>query len=125
MCSVLKNAPLSKRETLSQVFSCEFSEFSENSFFHRSTMVAVSVFSQKTPNDRVLNTPQVRYRNYAAVPWIACFLKKDISNCQNKLQIHQSHGNLKESSSSRNIRHDILISICANAFFKYFSHSSL
>ena len=33
-----------KKETLAQVFSCEFCEFSKNTFLHRSSLVAASVF---------------------------------------------------------------------------------
>ena len=32
-----------KKETLAQVFSCEFSEISKNTFFYRTTLVAASV----------------------------------------------------------------------------------
>ena len=31
-----------KKETLAQVFSCEFSEISKNTFFHRTPLVAAS-----------------------------------------------------------------------------------
>ena len=33
-----------KKETLAHVFSCEFCEFSKNTFLHRSSLVAASVF---------------------------------------------------------------------------------
>ena len=33
-----------KKETLAQVFSCEFCEISKNSFFHRTPVVAASEF---------------------------------------------------------------------------------
>ena len=33
-----------KKETLAQVFSCEFYEISKNSFFHRTPVVAASEF---------------------------------------------------------------------------------
>ena len=33
-----------KEETLVQAFSCEFCEFSKNTFLHRSSLVAASVF---------------------------------------------------------------------------------
>ena len=32
-----------KKETLAQVFSCEFCEISKNTFFHRTPLVAASV----------------------------------------------------------------------------------
>ena len=34
-----------KKETLAQVFSCEFCEISKNTFFYRSPLVAASVLS--------------------------------------------------------------------------------
>ena len=34
----------SKKETLAQVFSCEFCEISKNTFSYRTTLVAASVF---------------------------------------------------------------------------------
>ena len=34
-----------KKETLAQVFSCEFGEISKNTFFHRTTLVAASGYS--------------------------------------------------------------------------------
>ena len=34
-----------KKETLTQVFSCEFCEISENTFFHRTPLVTASVVS--------------------------------------------------------------------------------
>ena len=39
-----------KKETLAQVFSCEFCEISKNTFFHRTPLVSASRF------DMVLNT---------------------------------------------------------------------
>ena len=40
-----------KKETLPQVFSCEFCEISKNTFFYRTTLVAASVgVLQKFPN---------------------------------------------------------------------------
>ena len=33
-----------KKETLTQVFSCEFSEIFKNSFFHRTPLVAASEY---------------------------------------------------------------------------------
>ena len=39
-----------KKETLTQVFSCEFREISKDTFFNRTPPVAASVLSQKTPS---------------------------------------------------------------------------
>ena len=36
-----------KKETLTQVFSCEFCEISKNTFFHRTTPVAASELVKK------------------------------------------------------------------------------
>ena len=35
-----------KKETLAQVFSCEFSEITKNTFFHRTRLVAASVVTK-------------------------------------------------------------------------------
>ena len=35
-----------KKETLAQVFSCEFCEYSKNTFFHRTPLVAASLKTQ-------------------------------------------------------------------------------
>ena len=42
----LMPATLSKKETLTQLFSCEFCEISKNTFFHIRLLVAVSVTTQ-------------------------------------------------------------------------------
>ena len=39
-------ATLLKKETLAQVFSCEFYEISKNTFFNRTPLVAASGFSE-------------------------------------------------------------------------------
>ena len=41
-CSGLRPATLLKKETLTQVFSCEFCKISKNTFFHRTPLVAAS-----------------------------------------------------------------------------------
>ena len=40
---ILSFSQIFKKETLAQVFSCEFSEISKNTFFHRTHLVAASV----------------------------------------------------------------------------------
>ena len=48
-CSVKKEAcNFIKKETLAQVFSCEFCEISENTFFYRTPLVAASQNSRYT-----------------------------------------------------------------------------
>ena len=50
-----------KKETLAQVFSCEFCEISKSTFFHRTPLVAASVFMNglitdlhsKVPMDKI------------------------------------------------------------------------
>ena len=37
-----------KKETLAQVFSCEFCEISKNSFFHRTPLVAASIYFKES-----------------------------------------------------------------------------
>ena len=37
-----------KKDTLAQVFSCEFCEISKNNFFYRTTLVAASIYPLKT-----------------------------------------------------------------------------
>ena len=43
-----------KKETLAQVFSCEFCEISKNTFFHRTPLVAVSAFLNSHVSQRFL-----------------------------------------------------------------------
>ena len=44
--TLLKNSNFIKKETLAQVFSCEFCEISKNTFSYRTPPVAASVFLQ-------------------------------------------------------------------------------
>ena len=39
-----------KKETLTQMLSCQFCEVSKNTFFHRRPLVAASVFNASRPN---------------------------------------------------------------------------
>ena len=41
----LRPATLSKKETLAQVFSCEFSEISKRTFFYKTPLVAASILT--------------------------------------------------------------------------------
>ena len=59
MCSV-KKVFLEKKETLAQVFSCEFCEIFKNTFSHRTPLVAASegfVISNKSGEIMKLSSP--------------------------------------------------------------------
>ena len=45
-----------KKETLAQVFSCEFSEISENTIFYRTPLVVASVVRRNTKHKKDENT---------------------------------------------------------------------
>ena len=42
-----------KKKTLAQVFSCEFCDFSKNTYFYRTPLVAASASAQQTMNSRL------------------------------------------------------------------------
>ena len=42
-----------KKKTLGQVFSCEFCDFSKNTYFYRTPLVAASASAQQTMNSRL------------------------------------------------------------------------
>ena len=44
---------LIKKKTLAQVFSCEFCDFSKNTYFYRTPLVAASASAQQTMNSRL------------------------------------------------------------------------
>ena len=46
-----------KKETLAQIFSCEFCEISKNTFFYRTPPVAASVLITKLPMQSFTNAP--------------------------------------------------------------------
>ena len=51
----LRPATLFKKETLAQVFSCEFCEISKNISFYRTPLVAASIFYQKDTPTQALS----------------------------------------------------------------------
>ena len=55
----LRSATLLKKETLVQVFSCEFCEIAKNTFLHRATLVVASAAYNTSPYifAEVLDTP--------------------------------------------------------------------
>ena len=53
---VQKTPAILLKETLAQVFSCEFLEISKNTFFYRTPPVAASVARQNTKHKKDENT---------------------------------------------------------------------
>ena len=60
--SFLKN--FIKKETLAQVFSCEFCKISKNTFFHRTPLVAASVLCKEYPEMKSSERKHLRMRMF-------------------------------------------------------------
>ena len=56
-----------KKETLAQMFSCEFCEISKNTFFYRTLPVAVSVNFKNLKNIFLWSIAQIIYKNLSSV----------------------------------------------------------
>ena len=68
-------ATLFKKKTLAQVFSCEFCEISNNTFFYRTPLVTASVVRQNTKHKKDENTRIERKEIWKKreIKWNVCF----------------------------------------------------